>query len=257
MESLKDFVLNNKYLIAGHRGSSGTAPENTLSSFSEAIAAGANMVEVDVQITRDNQIVAFHDARLERTSNGLGFLVEQDIDSLRSLDAGSWFNAKYNGEQIPTLDEVIELTRGKVYLNIEAKSRKFAKIDEKVYSILKRIEYYDLVDYVLFSSFDYVLLKVIKEYNPNIPTAAIRIPGDTTPASVLKKEVFCDAFVCAVEELSDDISQDCKKNKIIIGVYSVDDDKQLDIALRYDVKAIVTNFPDKINKLMIARGLIK
>ena len=104
----------DRFLCIGHRGARGHAPENTLLSIDTGIRLGADMIEFDVQRC-DNELVVIHDPRLERTTNGVGRVEECRFDYLRSLDAGQ-------GQQIPTLQEVLDLVEARVPLNIEIKS---------------------------------------------------------------------------------------------------------------------------------------
>ena len=100
-------------LCIGHRGAMGHAPENTLRSIRKALELGAPCVEVDVYWV-DGRLVVFHDDRLERTTNGVGYLNAQTFEQLRALDAG-------DGERIPTLEEVCELIDARACPNIELK----------------------------------------------------------------------------------------------------------------------------------------
>lgn len=111
--------LPRPVLTVAHRGASGQAPENTLSAVRRAVALGADLVEVDVQRTRDGALVLMHDTSLERTSDvrwrrGRRAVAVQDLSlaQLRRLDVGSWFDAAYAGERVPTLSETIEAVRG-------------------------------------------------------------------------------------------------------------------------------------------------
>ena len=106
-------ALDAPFLIVGHRGAAGLEPENTLRSFSRAIAVGVDAVELDVYCV-DGHLVVIHDDKLERTTNGHGAVMNTPFETLRSLAAG-------RGEPIPTLDEVIELVAGRVAINIELK----------------------------------------------------------------------------------------------------------------------------------------
>ncbi|MFB2977752.1 glycerophosphodiester phosphodiesterase [Microseira sp. BLCC-F43] len=94
--------------IIAHRGYSAIAPENTLAAFYAAIEKGANSIEFDVQLCSDGEFVIIHDARLERTSNGIGKVREKTLEELKQLDAGSWFDPKFALERIPTLREGLE-----------------------------------------------------------------------------------------------------------------------------------------------------
>jgi glycerophosphoryl diester phosphodiesterase len=94
--------------IIAHRGASGTAPENTLAAFRAAAVAGARWVEFDAVLTQDGRPVVFHDDNLDRTSDGQGPIAETPFEIVKHLDAGSWFDRRFAGELIPTLEEVLE-----------------------------------------------------------------------------------------------------------------------------------------------------
>ncbi len=109
----------SRFLCIGHRGACGYEPENTLRSFRRALDLGADGLELDVQLS-GGELVVFHDAKLERTTNGRGPLRRKSFADLRRLDAG-------HGEQIPTLREVIDTVARRAFLNIELKGRRTAR----------------------------------------------------------------------------------------------------------------------------------
>ena len=94
--------------VIAHRGASGHAPENTLAAFERAIALGARFIETDLRLTRDSRFVAIHDSTLERTTNGKGNVRDLTLAEIRKLDAGMWFDREFMGQQVPTLEEVLE-----------------------------------------------------------------------------------------------------------------------------------------------------
>lgn len=95
--------------VIGHRGAAAEAPENTLAGLRQAHASGARFVEFDVKLTRDRVPILCHDERLERTSDGTGLVRDRTLDDLQRLDAGSWFDRRFAGERIPTLDQALDL----------------------------------------------------------------------------------------------------------------------------------------------------
>lgn len=103
LPSLAWALERQRPLTCAHRGGRARAPENTLSAFREAVAAGVDMVELDVQLTADGEVVVFHDADLRRTTNGKGRVAEARWDEVRQLDAGAWFGGRFRGERVPTL----------------------------------------------------------------------------------------------------------------------------------------------------------
>ncbi len=84
-------------ITIAHRGASAVAPENTISAFKEAIRIGADMIELDVRLSRDGEVVVFHDQDLSRTTDGNGPVEERSLTELRQIDAGSWFSDEFKG----------------------------------------------------------------------------------------------------------------------------------------------------------------
>ncbi len=117
-ESLK----NSAFLVIAHRGASGYAPENTLASIRKGLDMGADMVEIDIHLSKDGEVVVIHDATLERTTDGTGKVQSKTLEELKKLNAGSWFGKEFSQEKIPTLKEVIDLMDGKALLLIELKN---------------------------------------------------------------------------------------------------------------------------------------
>src|SRR5262245_679720 len=108
-------------LVIAHRGASGTCPENTLAAFRRAVEVGADMIELDVQLTRDDAVVVMHDWTLDRTTDGSGAVGERALDELRPLDAGRWFAPEFAGERVPTLAAVLDAVP--IPINVELKPR--------------------------------------------------------------------------------------------------------------------------------------
>lgn len=105
--------LRGTFIVVAHRGNTGTTPENTLAAFDAAFDAGASAIEVDVHLTSDGIPVVIHDETLERTTSGAGLVAQTTLESLRSLDAGSWMGWQFAHEKIPTLAEVLELAKSR------------------------------------------------------------------------------------------------------------------------------------------------
>jgi glycerophosphoryl diester phosphodiesterase len=120
--------------IIAHRGFSARAPENTLSAVELAIRAGADAIEWDVHATRDGTPVLFHDFDLSRTSDGSGRLADHTLAELQALDAGGWFSPEFARESIPTLEQALARTRGRVrrvYTEVKG-SRESGDLDRMV-----------------------------------------------------------------------------------------------------------------------------
>lgn len=116
-------VKKKDFKIIGHKGAAGYAPENTLASLQVAMDMGVDMIEIDVHMTKDGEVVVFHDEDISRTTNGTGKIHELTLAEVKELDAGSWFSPKYAGEKVPTLREAIELVHGNADILIDIKSK--------------------------------------------------------------------------------------------------------------------------------------
>lgn len=237
------------YLVVAHRGSSGTAPENTIASFRQAIISGAHCIEMDVQVTSDGIPVVFHDKWLSRTTNGVGFVQNATFEELQELDSGEWFSKDFIGETIPSLENVFRFLQSSILVNIELKNLG-PQAKRHIEKIIDLVEQYSYNDKIIISSFYYNQLAFLKKIAPQIPTAAIRIPKDTTPPSEIAQKIGCQGFVCSIFELNEIVSQDIQNNGLFLGVYSIDSPGELNLVLNYNAKAIVTNYPRKILDLL-------
>src|SRR5262249_8674104 len=111
-------------LVIGHRGDSAHRPENTLSSFASALEAGVDIVELDVQLTRDQHVVVIHDPTVDRTTSGRGAVGAMTLAEVRALSAGcpASFGSAYAGERVPTLAEVLAFLKGRARILLEIKT---------------------------------------------------------------------------------------------------------------------------------------
>ena len=140
--------------LVGHRGALDVAPENTLASFQRALDDGVDVIEMDIRLSADGHIVVMHDGTVDRTTNGTGVVSEMSLGELKRLDAGSWFDARYAGERIPTLAEVLSWAQGKVGLLLELKYHPYGGFDPAlVPKTLDLITQAGIADQVAFISF--------------------------------------------------------------------------------------------------------
>ena len=163
-------------LILCHRGAKNYAPENTLAAFKTALELGADGFELDTQLTSDGHVVVFHDTKVDRITNRNGNLSKIPLAELRELDAGSSFSEKFQGEKIPTLNEVFETTDRRAIINVELKnfSTPFDNLTEKVCELVRR---HEMQKNVLFSSFLPWNLKKAARILPDVPRGLITAKG--------------------------------------------------------------------------------
>jgi len=149
--------------IYSHRGMSRQAPENTLAAYQTAIDHGFD-IELDVQMTKEGELVCIHDWQLGRTTPAAGMVWGYTLAELKALDAGSWFSEEFSDERIPTLREALLLTRGKAQVAIEMK---MPGIDVPLISLLTELDVLDQV-YVFDIPNDYFLPSRLKAINPDV-----------------------------------------------------------------------------------------
>lgn len=152
--------------IIAHRGASTYAPENTLAAFQKALDQQADGIELDVRLTKDNVPVVCHDATVNRTSNGKGYIHNMTVSQLKKLDFGASFSNKYKGEMIPTLEETLTLIGdASITLHIEIKNGPIIpkNLEQKIVELVYK---YGFEDRVVYSSFDHHSLQRLSEIDP-------------------------------------------------------------------------------------------
>lgn len=221
--------LKNKFLVVAHRGASAYEPENTLRAIRRAIEIGADVVEIDVRLTKDGYPVVIHDETVDRTTNGSGLVNEFSLDELRKLDAGK-------GEKIPLLSEVLDLVAGKIDVFIEI------KVDEAVIPSLREVDARDLWDSVMFTSFNIEHLRRVLEFNSKANVGLIYIrPVD---GIVGAKKLGAIAVLPFYRLATRKAIAFAKRLKLMVIPWTVDN---LNVARKLKVdgaNGIVTNKPD-------------
>lgn len=239
--------------IYGHRGSKGYFPENTMLSFHEAIKAGVDGVELDVHLTKDNQLVVMHDATVDRIYNGTGYIKDFNLHELKRLKLNKSFQSYSNYqsswelERIPTLKEVLEILEvAKINLNIELKTVMFnyPGIEEKVLNYVKK---YAPSLSVTYSSFHLPTLVRLREYDPSVELGFLiqhPIPSLQDYLNQFKlNKVHADKALFRHPLLSLDIeSSDVR-------VWTVNKSDDLVDFLQMGVDTIITDYPDRALRL--------
>ena len=217
-------------LKISHRGASAYEPENTLRALKRALEYAVDMVEVDVRETRDGQIVVVHDETLERTTNGRGYVHQKSLGELRKLDAGK-------GERIPTLQEVIDLVKGRVGLVIELKE---PKVTDKVAEGLAENNF---VDPTVVTSFIHSAVKRIKELNPQLKTGVTFRSAPVRP-SQLALDANANALFPHYMYVTTRMIEDAHSNRLAVDVWTVDAREEIEHYVRMGIDGVVTNKPD-------------
>jgi glycerophosphoryl diester phosphodiesterase len=153
----------------GHRGAEALAPENTMAAFGAGLKAGADMLELDAQLTADGRVIVFHDFTLGRKTPDPRWVRDVTWDEICQLDVGSWFDPQYADQRVPLLEEVLAWAKGRAPLCIDLKTGFVFKhrLEEKVVELVER---HRMVDEVVIIAWDQFALRRVKALNPGIAT---------------------------------------------------------------------------------------
>lgn len=242
------------FIIIAHRGASAYYPENTMIAFEKAVEMGAEMIEMDVMLSKDGIPIVFHDAKLNQHTNGNSYVKYYTLKELKELDAGSWFNPKFSNQKIPTLEEVLHFASGKIALNIEIKTEAVSDqikngVEEKVLQLVKE---HGMQKHVLFSSFDYRAVRHFKRLDANIPVALLYEKNQSNrllPHQLVKK-YNVDAFNCSYRQLKKKWIADINKYNIPAFIYTVDSKRRMQKLIAGGVTGIFTNKPDLLKSVV-------
>lgn len=161
-----------------HRGASAHAPENTIEAFQLALEQGAKFIEFDVKLSADKNVVVIHDQSVDRTTNGKGKINQLALPEIKQLDAGSWFDDRFSGAKVPTLDEVFEVLGKKLFMNVEL-TNYATPFDALVDRVAASVKKYGMEKRVIFSSFYPTNLIRAKWLLPDVPRGQLTFPGKT------------------------------------------------------------------------------
>jgi glycerophosphoryl diester phosphodiesterase len=236
-----------------HRGASGQghAPENTLAAFREAIEIGVDGVECDVHCTKDGAVVVVHDDTLNRTTDMKGVVEEMTLDEVKKADAGSWFDPRFAGERIPTLKEVLELTKGKVITVIEVKPEGITG------KVVGEIEKAAAADDVVLQSFHSSAVSSARELSPRVPRALL-VGGKTAIRRLLgvleliQKAAETGAGVLNLSSriITPKIVEESHRRGISVWAWTVDDEAGMKRLTAMGVDGITSNYPRKLRSAL-------
>jgi glycerophosphoryl diester phosphodiesterase len=238
-------------IVIAHRGASAHAPENTLAAFELALRQGADAVELDVKLSRDQQPVVIHDQTVDRTTDGKGRVSDLTLAELRRLDAGSHFDVAYQGEPIPTLEEVLRAIGQLTIINIELTNYQSPDdaLPEKTAALVKR---YKLARRVIFSSFNINNLRRINRLLPEAPIGLLADPGMKGAwkrSWIGRLLIRYQALHPWHRDLTPHLLATCKRQDRLVFTYTVNEDKDLERVLDLGVDGVFTDDPQRALQL--------
>lgn len=231
--------------VTAHRGGARMAPENTLSAMDYAVEAMADMAEIDVQETKDGEIVLLHDTNLKRTTGFSANIWDITSEQVNQLDAGVKFNKKFLGEPVPTLEQVIRFCKGKIKLNIEVKYNGHNKGIVK--KVVKIIEDEDFTRDCVITSMNYKFLKQVKQENPDIKT------GYTLRMSYGDLSELSDADFFSVKHtyISGQFVKEVHKMGKEVHAWTLNYQGDMQRMLSMNVDNIITDDPELVRKVVL------
>jgi glycerophosphoryl diester phosphodiesterase len=220
-----------------------------MAAFRLAVAAGADMIELDVRMTRDFELVVHHDRSLGRTSDGSGRIWDLSLRDVREADAGSWHSRKFAGERIPTLRQVLNEIPVSVGLDIEVKTdgdrRRGTALPESVLLLVREAR---RETSVVVSSFDHGFLRRLHRLDPALRIGALVVPirdGFKSPSQIARR-TGAKMFICSRTQLRARHVRDARKAGLFVAVYGVNAVSDLAKTSRAGVDAVITDYPARI-----------
>lgn len=235
--------------VWAHRGASGYAPENTLEAFRLAIDLGADGIELDVQYTKDKQLVVIHDEKINRTSNGSGFVVDYTLEELRQYNYNRT-KPVYKQVAIPTLEEVLQLIKPtRLVLNIELKtSINFYEGIEQ--DVVKLVQQYDMQDRVIYSSFNHESVLRVKALDDKAITAFLYSDGIANVAQYAA-QYGVNAINPSLNNMKyDNLIASAREYNLKVYVWTANAEVDYMRLVKMEVDAIITNYPDDCREVI-------
>ncbi|MCD1293811.1 glycerophosphodiester phosphodiesterase [Methanocella sp. CWC-04] len=224
----------------GHRGAAGYEPENTIRSFRKAIEMGVDWIEFDLHMSKDGELIVIHDNTVDRTTNGSGHVSDMTLSDLKKLDAGK-------GETIPCLQEVIDLAKSRVKLDIEIKQE---GIEQKVVDAIKRNM---IVDMCMVSSFNLNSLVEVKEACGTIHTTAIvnELPDDLPAYLADLRGIGVGSIFMKKDAATNNIIRKIHASGFTVGIWNADTMEEVEKYSSMRPDYICSNYPDLLTKQIV------
>ncbi|TDL67590.1 glycerophosphodiester phosphodiesterase [Rhodococcus qingshengii] len=233
-----------------HRGATGYAPENTIAAFDKGVEMKADYIEIDVQRSKDGELVIIHDTKVDRTTDGTGSVKDLTFEQLRSLDAGSWKGEEFKGEKIPTFDEILDRYHGKVGILIELKAPElYPGIEVQVAQKLKERNLdKPQNEKIIIQSFNFESMKITNSLLPKVPIGVLTSNRAHTTEQALKEfATYADYFNPSYGIVSKELVDQVHALGMKIQSWTVRSQEAADFLLEMNVDGIITDYPDYVD----------
>jgi glycerophosphoryl diester phosphodiesterase len=242
--------MRSPWIIA-HRGASGHAPENTFAAFERAVQLGAGFIETDLRLTRDAKFVAFHDANLERTTNGFGAVHDHTLAELQQLDAGMWYDRQFMDQRIPTLDEILEFAREHdIVFYLEIKYSTAWGMHHTLAGALGKAQH---AARTIVISFDPGTIDAVRKLEPAMMTGLLveNATGDPVQAAL---SVGARQICPQVDLVTPELVERAHRADLHVVTWTVDDAEKMRAMMDAGVDGIMTDLPDRLRAVIEDRA---
>ena len=258
-------IYEKKIVNIAHRGASGYAPEHTIPAYQLGEQMKGDYIEIDLQMTKDGRLIAMHDEKVDRTTNGTGLVKDLTLAEIKKLDAGTWFNEKYpqlakevyEGLTVPTLEEVFKKFGKQANYYIETKSPEvYPGMEEELLQVL---EEYKMVDSkgrtknVLIQSFSKESLMKVHDMNPKLPL--VQLFSYKNPATISGEELeSIKEYAIGVgpnfNKVDGQYVKMVRDHDLQFHPYTVNERADMKKALEWGATGLFTNYPDVFNEVL-------
>lgn len=257
--------MNDSFIIIAHRGASAYSPEHTIDSYQLALELGADYIEIDLQMTKDGELVALHDHTVDRTTNGVGHIRSYTLKELKNLDAGSWFNeefpsyadSSFESLKIPTLEEIFQYFGDDVLYYIETKKPSiYPDMEEKLIELLRK---YNLIgdqvqdSKVILQSFSPDSLNHIHKMEPNIPLIQLisyKQPAKLTKNELSKLKEYAVGVGPNFNMISEEYIKTARAAGLLVHPYTVNQTNDMEKLIDWGATGAFTNYSDTLYNVL-------
>lgn len=241
-------------LVLAHRGANKVAPQNTLPAFQKALDFNADGLETDVHLSLDGHIVICHNYTIDETSNGTGRVDEMTLSQLKSYDFGSYFSDEFKGVTLPTLPELLDLTKSMKLINIEIKPPQ--KDCDLVKKVVEAIHEYGIVENSIVSCFDPECIRLVKEIDKNVKTGLLyeddKLGNEIMTFGVAKycKQLNVDAAHPHRKLITEAEVIDLHNLGIAVNPWTVNKEEEIVRFTQWGCDALISDVPDYCLKVL-------
>lgn len=231
--------------VISHRTAAGYAPENTIAGIEKSIKSKAEYVEIDVQESKDGEIVLLHDSNFKRTAGIDKNVWDANTEEIKTYDVGSYFSKRYKGEKVPTLDEALKASKDKIKLLIEIKVNGHEQ-KSMIPKVLQLIKENKMDKECIIASLNLSILNEVKKIEPKIKTcylAAYKLDG-------FSKYKDVDILGLEAKLVNDGLTNSIHEQGKRVFVWTVDNVQQMTTMIKSEIDGIITDYPFKLNDII-------